>query len=441
MKHVILGNGPAGVVAAETLRRAAPLDDIVMVGCEDAPAYSRMAIPYLLMNRIDESGTYLRKSEDHFDSLRIGEIRGKAARLDTAARQVSLDDGTILPFARLLIATGSRPIVPPIPGIDLPDVHPCWTLDDARAILAKAEPGKRVLQVGAGFIGCIIMEALVERGVTLTIVEMGDRMVPRMMTPAAGNMIRRWVEHKGVRVVTSAKVNRIELAKASQGGLGGIIKRLTGTASETTGPMRATLSTGDVIECDLIIAAAGVRPNLEFLAGSGIQVGAGVIVDESLETSVAGIFAAGDCVEAAEFHSGKPFVNAIQPDAAEQARIAALNMAGKPARSQGSMAINVLDTMGLISSSFGQWEGVPGGDGVESVAPELYRYLSLQFQGDVLVGATAIGLTQHVGALRGLIQNRTHLGNWKKILKEKPERFVEAYVANSQATAMARSLN
>ncbi len=210
MKHIILGNGPAGVVAAETLRRAAPADEILLVGSEDAPPYSRMAIPYLLQGNIDERGTYLRKTDDHFAKLRIEQRRGRAVAVNSEKQTILFDDGQFEPYDRLLIATGSHPVRPPIPGIDLPQVQTCWTLDDARAIAAHAKPGARVLQLGAGFIGCIIMEALVKRGVQLTVVEMGDRMVPRMMTPEAGSMIKRWVEKLGVRVVTKAGVERIE---------------------------------------------------------------------------------------------------------------------------------------------------------------------------------------------------------------------------------------
>ena len=170
MKHIILGNGPAGVVAAETLRRAAPADDILLVGNEAEPPYSRMAIPYLLEGNIDESGTYLRKSANHFDNLGIRQHRGRAVALNIDKRKVLFDDGHFEDYDRLLIATGSHPVRPPIPGIDLPEVQTCWTLDDARAIAGLARPGSRVLQLGAGFIGCIIMEALAKRGVQLTVV-------------------------------------------------------------------------------------------------------------------------------------------------------------------------------------------------------------------------------------------------------------------------------
>jgi NAD(P)H-nitrite reductase large subunit len=169
-----------------------------------------------------------------------------------------------------------------------------------------------------------------------------------------------------------------------------------------------------------------------------VKVGQGIVVDAALRSSVPEIFGAGDVVEASEFGTGRPFVNAIQPDAVDQARVAALNMLGQPVTSQGALAINVLDTLGLVSTSFGQWGGVPGGQGVEEVDAAAYRYLSLQFDRDVLVGATAIGLTQHVGALRGLIQNRTRLGEWKDRLLQSPGRFVDAYIARSQPTSLAR---
>lgn len=417
MKHIILGNGPAGVVAAETLRRAAPGDDILLVGHEAAPPYSRMAIPYLLEGNIDESGTYLRKAEGHFDSLCIRQRRGRAVAVNAEKRTVLFDDGHFEDYDRLLIATGSHPVRPPIPGIDLPQVHTCWTLEDARAIAALAKPGSRVLQLGAGFIGCIIMESLVKRGVQLTVVEMGDRMVPRMMTPEAGTMIRRWVEKQGVRVVTKAGVERIENGEKS--------------------PLTVTLSTGEQLDCDLLIVAAGVAPNVAFLEGTAVHVAKGVLVDDTMQTSVPGIYAAGDVAEAPDLFSGRHLVAAIQPNAADQARVAALNMAGgsgkTAARMKGVLAINVLDSMGMISSSFGEWQGVPGGDGVELADEANGRYLSLQFDGDVLVGATAIGLTQHVGVLRGLIQGRTRLGvAWKKKLLETPTRFVEAYLASQQ---------
>lgn len=417
MKHLIIGNGPAGVVAAETLRRLQPDAEIALIGEEAEPPYSRMAIPYFLQGNIGEDGTHLRKSHDHYATHGIHLIQGRVTCIDSAVKQLQFASGERIHYDTLLIATGSHPIRPNVPGMDLPNVHTCWTLDDARTIAAKAKPGARVLQLGAGFIGCIIMEALAARGVKLTVVEMGDRMVPRMMTAQAGAMIRRWAEQKGVTVHVNTAITAIE----QNGDALRVKVGAGGTASVAN------------LDADLVISAAGVRPNIDFLAGSGIEVGRGIRVDSAMRTTVPDIYAAGDVTEALGFHSGQPELNAIQPNAADQARIAASNMAGQPTALQGSLAINVLDTLGLISTSFGHWQGK--GDGVELVDEANFRYLSLQFAGDVLIGATSIGWTDHVGALRGLIQTRAHLGAWKERLKADPTGFMAAYLATAQKVA------
>lgn len=412
MKHLILGAGPAGVIAAETLRKHAPADEIILVGDEPEAPYSRMAIPYLLIGNIGEEGTHLRHAADHYQRLRIQLRRGRAVGVDTKARTVTLDDGAVLPFDRLLIATGSTPATPPIPGIAGSGVHSCWTLADARAIMALAKPGARVVQMGAGFIGCIIMEALAARGVKLSVVEMGDRMVPRMMGPTAGGMIKRWCESKGVAVHTGARVEAVD----------------------RSGPaMKVKLSTGAQLDADLVITATGVKPNIGFLQGSEVKCLLGVLTDEHLQTSVPGIYAAGDCAEAFDKVSGKMIVSAIQPNAAEQARVAALNMAGKPTALRGVTQINVLDTLGLISASFGLWDGVPGGQHVELTDAPSGRHLSLQFSGDQLVGCNAIGWTEHVGVMRGLVEGQVHLGEWKDRLLEDPTQLMQAYLASAQA--------
>jgi NAD(P)H-nitrite reductase large subunit len=416
MQHVILGAGPAGVIAAETIRKHKPLDAITLVGDEKEPPYSRMAIPYLLMGNIPESGTWLRKGRGHFEGLKIELVQGRATEVDTVARTVALDSGQSLRFDALLIATGSTPVRPRIPGIDLPGVHPCWTLEDARKIMGLATRGARVLQMGAGFIGCIIMEALSERGVHLSVVEMGDRMVPRMMGPTAGGMIREWCEAKGVEVFTGTRVEAID----------------AGT------PLSVRLSNGQRVSADLVISATGVKPAIGFLENSGIACLQGVLTDEHMQTNVPGIYAAGDCAEAFDKISGRTIISAIQPNAADQARVAGLNMAGHRAELKGVTQINVLDTLGLVSASFGDWQGVPGGDQVELTDRRAGRHLSLQFKDDVMVGCNSIGWTDHVGVLRGLVEGRVRLGPWKEQLKQDPTRLMEAYIASAQAQSQWR---
>ena len=412
MQHVIIGAGPAGVIAAETLRKTDPSCSIKLIGDETEPPYSRMALPYYLIDDIDEAGTYLRKSDTHYEDLDIEIIRDRAASVDPDAHTLELESGATVNFDKLLVATGSHPIRPPIPGLDSPGVHSCWTLEDGRNIAQNASKGSDVILMGAGFIGCIILEALAERGVNLTVIEMEDRMVPRMMNQTAGNLIKQWCLDKGVSVLTSTRVEAIE---------------------QDAGRLSVKLDNGEQLGADVVISATGVRANTGFLKGSGIETDFGVLVNDRLQSSHPDVYAAGDVCQGRDFSTGEFSVQAIQPTAADHGRIAAMNMCGRDTRHQGSVNMNVLDTMGLVSTSYGLWMGVEGGESAELVDAEGYRYISLQFQDDVLVGAQALGLTNHVGVLRGLIQTKLKLGKWKDHLLHDPTRIMEAYLGATQS--------
>ena len=412
MQHVIIGAGPAGVIAAETLRKTDPSCSIKLIGDETEPPYSRMALPYYLIDNIGEDGTYLRKSDTHYADQGIEVIQGRAASVDPDSHTLELESGATVNFDKLLIATGSHPIRPPIPGLDSPGVHSCWTLEDGRNIAQNATKGSDVILMGAGFIGCIILEALAERGVNLTVIEMEDRMVPRMMNQTAGNLIKQWCLDKGVNVLTSTRVEAIE---------------------QDGGRLSVKLDNGEQLGADVVISATGVRANTGFLEGSGIETDFGVLVNDRLQSSHPDVYAAGDVCQGRDFSTGEFSVQAIQPTAADHGRIAALNMCGRDTRHQGSVNMNVLDTMGLVSTSYGLWMGVEGGESAELVDAEGYRYISLQFQDDVLVGAQALGLTNHVGVLRGLIQTKLKLGKWKDHLLHDPTRIMEAYLGATQS--------
>ena len=414
MNYVIIGAGPAGVVAAETLRRLDPAGAVTLLGDEPEPPYSRMAIPYLLAEDVGEDGTHLRHGAGHYEALGIQVRRDRVTGVSPEARTVALEGGGNLAYDRLLIATGSSAARPPIPGMDLPGVETCWTLEDARNIAARMAPGKRVVLMGAGFIGCIVLQALAERDLDVTVVEMAERMLPRMMDEIGGEMIARWCESRGVAVRSGAQITGIEAVDDG---------------------FRLDLKGGETLEAELVICATGVRPNIGFLDGSGIATEAGVLADHHLETNQPGVYAAGDVAQGPDFSTGEQAIHAIQPTASEHGRIAALNMAGQATRYRGSLSMNVLNTLGLVSSSFGLWMGAEGGERAVAADREGFKYLRLEFDGEVLVGALALGLTQHVGVIRGLIQSRVPLGPWKDRLLADPHLVMEAYLDRAQGGA------
>jgi NAD(P)H-nitrite reductase large subunit len=406
MNYVIIGAGPAGVIAAETLREEDSRASITLVSGERGEPYARMAIPYILAGRITEAGAHQRKNAGHFKGLGIRYLNHKAMQVRASANggSVDLDDGSTLEYDRLLVATGSSPTLPAWSGTDLDGVVTCWTLEDARAITAKLKPGAKIIMVGAGFVAGVCMKSLVERHTQLSVIAGRSGQILRsMMTPVGSRLLQSWLEDKGVNVIAQGRIERID-----------------------PGP-RLVMDTR-TLDADLIILATGVHPNVSFLDGTGAEIDQGIVIDDRMQTTVPNIYAAGDVAQGRDFSTGEWVVHALQPTATEHGRVAALNMAGKDVCYRGSLGMNVLDTVGLVSQTFGLWQGVDGGETAESVNEEEFLYTRLCFDDDVLVGAISIGQGRSVGAIRGLIQTRRKLGAWKQRLLKDPQLVTDAFV-------------
>ena len=413
MHYVIAGAGPAAIAAAEHLRELDASAEVTLIGAQVQPPYSRMAIPYFLTGKVSEEGTYLRRSQDHYEAHGLKLIHGEVTAVDPKGHTVTLEDGQEIKYDKLLLATGAEPIIPPVSGMDDPRVQQCWHLEDAERIIELAKPGARAVQVGAGFIGCIILESWVLREVNLTVVEMGPRMVPRMLGEKAGGLLQSWCEAKGVTVHTNTQVKAIE---------------------STPNELQVVLGNGETCPADVVIVSTGVKPRLHYLEGCDIDIDQGIVVDVHMQTNQPDVYAAGDCAQGLDFSTGKTAVHAVQPTATEHGRIAAANMVGNNNLPyKGSLNMNILDTLGLVTCSFGAWEGVAGGDSAEMYNPDNHQYVNLQFKDDVLVGANSVGYHEHLGVLRGLIETQIPLGEWKDRLKDSPVNLVDAYQGVNQA--------
>ncbi|MCP3869191.1 MAG: FAD-dependent oxidoreductase, partial [Gammaproteobacteria bacterium] len=308
----------------------------------------------------------------------------------------------------------SHPVIPDIPGMDLPGVVNCWTLSDAREIAAHCSPDSRLVIYGAGFLGCVILDAVAQTGAHLTIIEPKARLVQSLMDENSSGLIRDWCTSRGIDIVTSSDILEVESSRAAGG-----------NGSSPGRSLYVVLENGGVYAADMVISTIGQESNTGFLAGSGIAVEQGVLVNDLLQTNDPRVFAAGDVCQSPNFSTGERRIQSLQLATEEHGRIAAANMCGKNIKYPDRISMSVLDTLGLVSGSFGLWMGVDGGESAHLVDRDRFRYLNLQFRDDVLVGASTLGFTDYIGLLPGLIQSQVPLNHWKKRLLADPSRVIE----------------
>ncbi|MBI4986998.1 MAG: NAD(P)/FAD-dependent oxidoreductase [Rhodocyclales bacterium] len=370
MRIVIVGNGPAAVAAAETIRDLDGGCGIVMVSQESVPFYSPCPLAEYVEASVPRAHLFLRP-ESFYRDLGIETRFGLAATaVDSAARKLTLGSGaaaTQLEYDRLLIAAGARAVMPPLPGLaDTPGVFALKTLADAEGILARLAQVRRAVVIGSGFIGLEAAQALVRKGVAVTVIEAMGQVLPQMLDAELAALVESRLREHGVDVRTNSA------AQAVLGGAAGV----------------AAVKAGGVdIPCELVVCAAGVRPDVAWLAGSGIATAAGVLVDDRMATNLPGIYAAGDIVETND-SLGQRRVIGNWPNAVNGGRIAGLNMMGVERRYRGLDGINVVRIFDLPVSSFGGRDGERSlcrkeGGHMRKLALRNGRIVGGQFYGDV----------------------------------------------------------
>lgn len=421
-KNLIIGGGPAAINAIETIRDLDGGASQVTLVC-DEPAYSRMVLPYWLANQIPQQQVYT-ADDSYLNNLKIERHLGsRVTKIDPQGKTVTLQDGKALPFDNLLIATGSSAVIPPIPGADLPGVLPLWTMAHTEAVLqATAGLAKpEVLFVGAGFIGFIVLNAMYKRGWKLHVAEIAPQVLPRMLDAESARLVEAWLKQKGVTLNLGTTVQRI---------------------ADAAGRKRVTFANGQTVDCDLVIIATGIKPNLELVAGSGITVDQGIVVNDRMQTNFPHIYAAGDVAQGPDLFGDQPAVHAIQPTAVDHGRIAGANMAGQAVPYRGSLLMNILDSCGLQAASYGRWnEGTA--EAMTICNPDRFIYRKLLWTGDEITGAVFVGpandlgMLNDVGLVKGIMQTRTSLGEWKEFLRVNPFDIRRPYIAAKVAQKLA----
>jgi nitrite reductase (NADH) large subunit len=368
---VVIGNGMAAARFADELsQRALGRYAVAVIGAEPRLAYNRVLLSSVLAGEVPSSDLELKPTawwRDRGITLRYG---CRAAAIDTTARSVTLTGGESLSFSKLVFATGSQPIRPAIPGMDLPGVITFRGINDIWTIWHRAGSGDRVVVIGGGLLGLEAAYGLAKAGARVTVLHLMDRLMERQLDAPAAAMLKRAVERKGLEVVLNADTAEI----AGTGRVEGV-----------------GLKDGRTIEADAVVVAIGIRPSADLARAAGIAVKRGIVVDDSLETSVPGVHAIGECAE----HRGICY-GLVEP-AHEQARVLSERLAGHDARYAGSVLATNLKVSGVNVFSAGDFLGGEGTEEIVLSDPGLGLYKKLvvadgRLTGAVLFGDTADGL-------------------------------------------------
>ncbi len=388
-KYLVIGNSAAAVGAVEAIRAIDPEGSLTILSRESEPVYSRPLISYLLGGKVEPAALAYRPAGFYRAMGVEAKLGVSATAIDPAARTVAAYDGQAYGYDRLLIATGGRPIVPPLEGSELAGVFSFTTLADARAIetfITEQGVGSAVV-IGGGLIGLKSVEALAARGLKVSVVELAERVLSITLDQAASALAAEALAESGVELIT-----------------GNTVERIHGRAGVVSG---VTLADGRRLDCGLVILAIGVAPDTSLAETAGIATDRGILVDSTMATSAPGIYAAGDVAQASEIISGQKRSIPIWPLAVAQGRVAGAAMAGGDARYPGGLAMNSVEIGGLAFISAGLTT-VPEDDGLVQLSrlePETKTYRKVMLQDGKLVGYVLVGAVERAGILTGLIQS------------------------------------
>ncbi len=383
MRHVIVGNGAAGVAAADAIRRCDAGAQIVMLSDEPYPAYYRPILPFLLYDAPESQNLY----RDTLHTPREVDARpgARVCAILSNERAIILETGERLSYDKLLLATGASSARPPIPGLDGPGVYGLRTLDDAMGLKAAAEKGGRAVVIGGGRIGVKTALALRHLNIPVTIVEMLQWIIPLQFDAEVAPIFESALRDQGIQMRFGHSAREITRRK-------GKIESVQ-------------LDDGTQLPADFAIVAAGVRANLELARAAGIATRRGILVNTRLETSVLGIYAAGDVVETRDVATGDAIVSGIWTNAVAMGQVAGENMAGRLREYEGAFSLlNAMDLAGIPVISVGLINPPEGAGYQVSATRRGAIYRKLVFKEERLVGMVLAGDIRRAGFYASMIR-------------------------------------
>lgn len=378
-QYVIVGNGVAAVGCIEGIRSVDKEGKITVVSEERHAVYCRPLISYYLEKKTDLERMHYR-SADFYETMGCEVLYGKkAVAIDSTAKKVVLDDGAALPYTTLCVATGSSPFVPPFDGLEtVKNKFTFMTLDDTLALESAVTEDTKVLIIGAGLIGLKCAEGLHGRVAEITVCDLADRVLSSILDSACAAVMQKHLEANGIRFMLGDSAARFEKNKA-------------------------VMQSGRIVDFDVLVLAVGVRANTALVKDIGGDVNRGILVNERMETSVPGIYAAGDCTEGEDISCGGKKVLAILPNAYMQGKCAGVNMAGGREVFDKAIPMNSIGFFGLHAMTAGSYDGTVYEEQADGKCKRFY------IRDGRLIGFILIGETQRAGIYTSLIRERTPL--------------------------------
>ena len=395
-QYVIIGNGVAAAGCIEGIRSTDPDGQITVVSAENHPVYCRPLISYYLEKKTDLARMQYR-GPDFYEKMGCKVLYGKkAVRIDSAAQTVTLDDGAVLPYSSVCVAAGSSPFVPPFAGLDTVEKKFSFmTLDDTLALEAAVSKDSRVLIVGAGLIGLKCAEGLKGRVAGITVCDLAERVLSSILDQECAALMQKHLEDNGITF-------------------------LLGDSASVFRGNTAVMKSGKTVQFDVLVLAVGVRANTALVKDLGGGVNRGILVNERMETTVPGVYAAGDCTEGEDISFGGKRVLAILPNAYMQGHCAGVNMAGGETLCNQAIPMNSIGFFGLHAMTAGSYfNEADGGEMYEEKGSGTLKRL---FTRDgLLTGYILIGGIDRAGIYTSLIREKTPLDTLDfEMLKKAP---------------------
>jgi len=410
MRYVIIGGSAAAISTIEAIRTVDQTSPIELFSDEATPLFSRVLLPYYVAEELSKPLLNFR-SADFFEQNKItAHIGVRVEEISVDSKTVRTEAGDQFPFDKLLLSTGGKAIVLPIPGVDKEGISTLKTMVDAERVYHLKGP--KAVVIGAGSVGVETSISLKRRGMEVTLLEQLGHVLPTVFDEEAASIIKKRIENLGIKTITGEKA-----------------LQFTGN-----GDVKSVVTDSREIKCDMVVLAVGVKPAIEVAQKAGIEIGSlgGIQVNSEMMTSVPDIYSAGDVTETYDISRDSNWINAIWPCAVEQGRIAGLNMADRKTLYEGSFRRNSIGNfIGVPAISMGVThadactECAQGDDFQEITRRTKETYRKLILRNGRLVGAILVGQTQKAGLFSILIKRKVNVSNYISILMDKTLNFMD----------------